>query len=458
MQITVTDPDGQVFALDLTEEAEISALKDIISVEFNIPPERQHILLDGQPLRNTARTLAEAGVGEGAMLLVFNQVPAPLVSATSPVVPGATVEHQRRAHQPPSPAAPTARRQQPPPVLPFDFSSIVVDGGRVAQFPAGGTAGPPRNTSPGAPAASIAASPSIPAGGADAPSSAANADAQVKLLIRHRAEEAVAAAAADPTSLSIIRVNNPILGDAIKAAVDERQAAPVAGGSGAAQQGEVGAAMKHLMDILEKEYEAQKKAESERRRRMQAIQRDPLSQEAQQFLLEELQQERINENYSMAREHLPEGFGSVCMLYIDVEINGVPCKAFVDSGAQQSILSLPFAEKCSLASLIDKRFAGLAMGVGKAPIIGRVHLAPLKLGTKFCPCSFIVLEDSKMQMLLGLDMLRRYQMVIDLKKNALIVEGEEIPFLSEAQIGKGLFGAAEAEGENNAKAAETAKR
>ena len=159
-------------------------------------------------------------------------------------------------------------------------------------------------------------------------------------------------------------------------------------------------------------------------RRIEAIQRDPLSQEAQQYLLEELQQERINENYSMAREHLPEGFGSVCMLYIDVEINGVPCKAFVDSGAQQSILSLAFAEKCSLASLIDKRFAGLAMGVGKAPIMGRVHVAPLKLGTKFCPCSFIVLEDTKMQMLLGLDMLKRYQMVIDLKKNALIVEGE----------------------------------
>lgn len=44
-------PDGQVFALDLTGEAELSALKDIISVEFNIPPERQRILLDGEPLR-----------------------------------------------------------------------------------------------------------------------------------------------------------------------------------------------------------------------------------------------------------------------------------------------------------------------------------------------------------------------------------------------------------------------
>ena len=43
--------DGQVFALDLTGEAEVVALKDIISVELGIPPERQRILLDGRPLQ-----------------------------------------------------------------------------------------------------------------------------------------------------------------------------------------------------------------------------------------------------------------------------------------------------------------------------------------------------------------------------------------------------------------------
>lgn len=155
------------------------------------------------------------------------------------------------------------------------------------------------------------------------------------------------------------------------------------------------------------------------------MQQDPLSRGAQQFLLDQLKEERINANYALAREHLPEAFGSVYMLYVPLEINGVPCKAFVDTGAQQSILSLAFAEKCSLSSLIDERFAGFALGVGKAPIIGRIHMAPMKLGSKFCPCSFIVLEDNKMQMMLGLDMLKRYQMTIDLSKNALFVEGQQ---------------------------------
>lgn len=153
----------------------------------------------------------------------------------------------------------------------------------------------------------------------------------------------------------------------------------------------------------------------------------------QRRISELINQQEIDEQMRNALEYTPEVFTTVHMLFISLEINGHPVKAFVDTGAQATIMSTRLAESTGLTRLIDKRFNGEARGVGTGKIIGRIHQAQIKIETQFIPCNFTVL-DTHVDLLLGLDMLKRHQACVDLRNNLLRIAGVETKFLSESEI------------------------
>ena len=69
------------------------------------------------------------------------------------------------------------------------------------------------------------------------------------------------------------------------------------------------------------------------------------------------------------------------------------------------------AERCNIHRLVDNRWAGIAKGVGIQRIVGRIHMVQLQIGDDFLPTSFSILEEQPMDMLLGLDMLKRHQVI-----------------------------------------------
>ena len=99
-------------------------------------------------------------------------------------------------------------------------------------------------------------------------------------------------------------------------------------------------------------------------------------------------------------------------------------------------MSLNSAKTCNIENIIDERFAGIAKGVGFQKIIGRVHYVQMEIEDKFLSASFEILENQDIDILIGLDFLKRHRASIDLKENCLKFNDIDMKtkFLSENEL------------------------
>jgi hypothetical protein len=106
-------------------------------------------------------------------------------------------------------------------------------------------------------------------------------------------------------------------------------------------------------------------------------------------------------------------------LIIPCEINGFIIPAIVDTGAQVTVMSESCAIRCRINNQIDGRYSGKAVGIGSSDITGRIHDLSMRVGPVSYQNKVSILRESRVELIIGLDFLKRFGAEINLEKRML---------------------------------------
>mmetsp|Transcript_352 Transcript_352/g.585 ORF Transcript_352/g.585 Transcript_352/m.585 type:complete len:227 (-) Transcript_352:230-910(-) len=92
-------------------------------------------------------------------------------------------------------------------------------------------------------------------------------------------------------------------------------------------------------------------------------------------------------------------------------IGNISVEMLIDTGAQTSVLSMPIVRQLGLMNRLDRRYMGVAAGVGQARISGKISnvICSFGVGHVEFPMDFIVLDINNNLVILGLDQMRKYK-------------------------------------------------
>ncbi|KAL3791083.1 hypothetical protein HJC23_012068 [Cyclotella cryptica] len=132
-----------------------------------------------------------------------------------------------------------------------------------------------------------------------------------------------------------------------------------------------------------------------------------------------------NSAYSQPSSHFNHPPVASHMCLIPCTIQNITVEMLVDTGAQSSVLSMPLVKQLGLFNCLDRRTVGVAAGVGRARICGRISNIVCAFGAGHVEflMDFIVLDVSDPLVIIGLDQLRKYKCLVDMEREMLIFGG-----------------------------------
>ncbi len=121
-------------------------------------------------------------------------------------------------------------------------------------------------------------------------------------------------------------------------------------------------------------------------------------------------------------------------IYVNCQLYNKITAAMLDTGAQKTIIGINKVKELGLERLVNYTKVSMARGVGGgAVIIGRLENMELKMGSLGIRTDIEVLQDNDM-FLVGLDIIAKYQFMIDFEKEVVKVGNQEFKFLRDGQI------------------------
>lgn len=155
--------------------------------------------------------------------------------------------------------------------------------------------------------------------------------------------------------------------------------------------------------------------------------------EEKKFRLVRERAKNIDSKLAKAYIKLPHFYLNQPLKQVPISICNHKLEVVLDTGAQNTIMTLKLARKVGVARQIDRKHAGSAGGLNSVvSVLGRISNLSVNIGTVKAKLNVYVLRELNYDFVLGLEVFKRLSAVLSFKDNCLIFPNKvKVAFLED---------------------------